>query len=165
MTETASLTSLSHPFRLVRGSIGKPVRGQELKLDANGEILVRGDSVSPGYWRGDGKPIADDDGWVHTGDIGEVGPNGHIFFRGRSKDTIVTAAGMKIYPSDLEAVLDRQPEIKGSAVIPFDETEPLAVLIPANSTANLNAAGRRGPNPISLAPSGHERSAKHRSPK
>lgn len=143
MTETASLTSLSHPFRIVRGSIGKPVRGQEMKLSENGEILVRGDSVSPGYWRGDVKPIADDDGWVHTGDIGEVGPSGHIFFRGRSKDTIVTAAGMKIYPSDLEAVLDRQPEIKASAVLPFGETEALAVLIPNDATIDLNAAVQR----------------------
>jgi len=140
MTETASLTSVSHPFRLVHGSIGKPVRGQELKLDENGEILVRGDSVSPGYWRGDVKPIADEQGWVHTGDIGELGPNGHIFFRGRSKDTIVTAAGMKIYPSDLEAVLDRQPEIKASAVIPFAETEAMAVLIPNDANADLTIA-------------------------
>jgi len=143
MTETASLTSVSHPFRLVPGSIGKPVRGQELKLDENGEILVRGDSVSPGYWRGDVKPIADEEGWVHTGDLGELGPNGHIFFRGRSKDTIVTAAGMKIYPSDLEAVLDRQPEIKASAVIPFAETEAMAVLIPSDQHADLTAAVAR----------------------
>jgi long-chain acyl-CoA synthetase len=143
MTETASLTSVSHPFRLVHGSIGKPVRGQELKLDENGEILVRGKSVSPGYWRGDVKPIADEQGWVHTGDIGELGPNGHIFFRGRSKDTIVTAAGMKIYPSDLEAVLDRQPEIKASAVVPFAETEAMAVLIPHDARADLEAAVTR----------------------
>ncbi|HET8780845.1 MAG TPA: AMP-binding protein, partial [Pyrinomonadaceae bacterium] len=79
MTETASLTSVSHPFRLVHGSIGKPVRGQELKLNENGEILVRGDSVSPGYWSDRVQPIADAEGWVHTGDIGELGPNGHIF--------------------------------------------------------------------------------------
>ena len=143
MTETASLTSVSHPFRIVRGSIGKPMKGQELKLDENGEILVRGDSVSPGYWRNDVQPIADEQGWVHTGDIGEVGPNGHIFFRGRSKDTIVTAAGMKIYPSDLESVLDAQPEIKASAVIPFNETEALAVLIPSEATADLTAAVAR----------------------
>ncbi len=143
MTETASLTSLSHPFRIVRGSIGKPVRGQEMKLSENGEILVRGESVSPGYWRGDVKPLADEEGWIHTGDIGEVGPNGHIFFRGRSKDTIVTAAGMKIYPSDLEAVLDRQPEIKASAVIPFHETEAMAVLIPAEEGVDLNGAVQR----------------------
>ena len=143
MTETASVTSLSHPFRLVHGSIGKPVRGQELKLNENGEILVRGDSVSPGYWRGDVTPIADEEGWVHTGDIGELGPNGHIFFRGRSKDTIVTAAGMKIYPSDLEAVLDRQPEIKASAVIPLNDTEAMAVLIPHDTNADLNVAVAR----------------------
>ncbi len=143
MTETASLTSVSHPFRLVRGSIGKPVRGQELKLDENGEIMVRGDSVSPGYWRADGKQITDDEGWIHTGDIGELGPTGHIFFRGRSKETIVTAAGMKIYPSDLEAVLDQQPEIRASAVIPYSETEALAVLIPSADGVDLNAAVQR----------------------
>src|SRR5262249_48459767 len=127
----------------VRGSIGKPMKGQELKLDENGEILVRGDSVSPGYWRGDVQPIADEQGWVHTGDIGELGPNGHIFFRGRSKDTIVTAAGMKIYPSDLESVLDAQPEIKASAVIPFNDTEAMAVLIPSDVSVDLNAAVAR----------------------
>jgi len=140
MTETASLTSVSHPFRLVHGSIGKPVRGNELKLAENGEILVRGDSVSPGYWQGDVKPIADEQGWIHTGDIGELGPSGHIFFRGRSKETIVTAAGMKIYPSDLEAVLDRQPEIKASAVIPVDDTHAMAVLIPSDAHADLTVA-------------------------
>ena len=143
MTETASLTSVSHPFRIVRGSIGKPIGSQELKLDENGEILVRGDSVSPGYWRGDVQPIADEHGWIHTGDIGEVGPNGHIFFRGRSKDTIVTAAGMKIYPSDLESILDQQPEIRVSAVIPYNETEAMAVLIPSDASADLNAAVAR----------------------
>jgi long-chain acyl-CoA synthetase len=143
MTETASLTSLSHPFRIVRGSIGKPVRGQEMKLAENGEILVRGESVSPGYWRGGVKPIADEQGWIHTGDIGEVDADGHIYFRGRSKDTIVTAAGLKIYPSDLEAVLDRQPEIKTSAVIPVGEKEALAVLIPNDAASDLDAAVRR----------------------
>lgn len=143
MTETASLTSVSHPFRLVHGSIGKPVRGQELKLADNGEILVRGDSVSPGYWQGDVKPIADEQGWIHTGDIGELGPSGHIFFRGRNKETIVTAAGMKIYPTDVEAVLDRQPEIKASAVIPFDDTQAMAVLIPVATNADLTTAVAR----------------------
>src|SRR5215212_7605661 len=141
MTETASLTSLSHPFRTRRGSIGKPLPGQELRLNENGEILVRGDSVSPGYW-GAGKPITDQHGWIHTGDIGEVGPQGNIYFRGRSKDKIVTAAGLKIYPSDLEAALDRQPEIKASAVIALD-TEAVAVLIPRDEGSSLNSAVQR----------------------
>ena len=143
MTETASLTSLSHPFRMRHGSIGKPVAGQEVKLSDDGEILVRGENVSAGYWRSNGQSITDDEGWIHTGDIGEFGPGGNIYFRGRSKETIVTAAGLKIYPTDLEAALDRQPEIKASAVIPLaGGTEALAVLIP-HEEADLNAAVQR----------------------
>lgn len=146
MTETASLASLSHPFRTRQGSIGKPVAGQELKLSDNGEILVRGANVSPGYWSNGIKPIADADGWIHTGDIGEVGPQGNIYFRGRSKDTIVTAAGLKIYPADLENALDRQPEIRASAVIPLPGskgTEAQAVLIPRDEGSDLDAAVKR----------------------
>src|SRR6185369_6620807 len=141
MTETASLTSLSHPFRIRQGSIGKPVKGQEVKLTDEGEILVRGANVSPGYWNRNGQALADARGWIHTGDIGEIGPDGNIYFRGRSKETIVTASGLKIYPSDLEAALDRQPEIKASAVIPLTgDTEALAVLIPRDASSDLNAA-------------------------
>lgn len=146
MTETASLTSLSHPFRMVRGSIGKPISGLELKLDESGEILVRGPSVSPGYWSHGIKPMTDEQGWIHTGDLGAVGAEGSIYFRGRSKDTIVSAAGLKIYPADLEAALDRQPEIKASAVIPFagsGGTEALAVLISRGEDADLAAAIKR----------------------
>ena len=143
MTETASLTSLSHPFRTRRGSIGRAVPGQELKLGENGEILVRGDNVSPGYWGASIQPLTDQQGWIHTGDIGEVGPEGSIYFRGRSKETIVTGAGLKIYPTDLEAALDHQPEIKASAVIPFagpKGAEALAVVIPREESSNVNAA-------------------------
>jgi len=144
MTETASLTSLSHPFRTRQGSIGKPVSGQEVKLSEDGEILVRGDNVSPGYWNGANKPLTDEQGWIHTGDIGEVGPEGNIYFRGRSKDTIVTAAGLKIFPADLEAALDHQPEIKESTVIPLNGgTEALAVLIPHDERPDLTAAVKR----------------------
>jgi long-chain acyl-CoA synthetase len=55
MTETASLVTVNHPFKTGRGSIGKTLRGQEVRLDESGEILVRGANVSPGYWRGDGE--------------------------------------------------------------------------------------------------------------
>ncbi len=146
MTETASLASLSHPFRTKHGSIGKPVAGQELKLSDNGEILVRGDNVSPGYWNHGVQSIADEHGWIHTGDIGEVGPQGNIYFRGRSKDTIVTAAGLKIYPADLENALDQQPEIKASAVISVPGskgTEAMAVLIPRAEVSDLKSAVQR----------------------
>jgi long-chain acyl-CoA synthetase len=146
MTETASLTSLSHPFRMQRGSIGKPVAGQEVKLSDDGEILVRGANVSPGYWNTATQTLTDQEGWIHTGDIGELDPDGNIYFRGRSKETIVTAAGLKIFPADLEAALERQPEIKESAVIPLpgsNGTEPLAVMIPRDDHTDLSAAVQR----------------------
>jgi long-chain acyl-CoA synthetase len=114
-----------------------------VKLGEDGEILVRGDNVSPGYWNGANEPLTDEQGWIHTGDIGEVGPEGNIYFRGRSKDTIVTAAGLKIFPADLEAALDHQPEIKESIVIPVNGTEALAVLIPRDEHADLIAAVQR----------------------
>lgn len=146
MTETASLTSLSHPFRMRRGSIGKPVAGQEVKLSDDGEILVRGANVSPGYWNSATQTLTDQQGWIHTGDIGELDPEGNIYFRGRSKDTIVTAAGLKIFPADLEAALDQQPEIKESTVIPLpgsNGTEALAVLIRRDDHSDLSAAVQR----------------------
>jgi long-chain acyl-CoA synthetase len=132
MTETASIISVNHPFKMSRGSIGKTMPGQEVKLDESGEILVRGSNVSTGYW-GDGlKPVAGDDGWLRTGDIGERDPQGNLFFRGRKKDVIVTASGMNIYPEDIEAALNSQPEVRESCVIGVEGPrgpEPVAVLI------------------------------------
>ncbi|MFL6215469.1 MAG: AMP-binding protein [Blastocatellia bacterium] len=132
MTETASLISVNHPFKIGRGSIGKTMPGQQMKLDETGEILVRGDNVSPGYWRGNAKTMTTDEGWLRTGDVGEMDAAGNLYFKGRKKDVIVTAAGLNIYPDDLEAALNAQPEIRDSAVIGIDTpqgAEPMAVLI------------------------------------
>jgi long-chain acyl-CoA synthetase len=132
MTETASLISVNHPFKTGRGSIGRIMPGQEVKLSENGEILVRGENVSPGYWHDDDRVKAADDGWFHTGDVGEMDEEGNLYFKGRQKDVIVTSAGVNIYPEDIEFVLERQPEIKASVVIETQSVhgpEPLAVLI------------------------------------
>ncbi len=132
MTEAAAIISVSHPFRLSRGSIGKSMPGQEIKLDDRGQILVRGRNVSPGYWSPGEAPLTDREGWLRTGDLGESDARGHLFFRGRSKEVIVTSAGLNIFPGDLEAALDLQPEIGESAVIGVDGPlgpEPVAVLL------------------------------------
>ncbi len=153
MTETASLVTVNHPFKTGRGSIGKTLRGQELKLDESGEILVRGANVSPGYWRGDGarEPLGEG-GWLRTGDLGAMDEAGNIYFRGRKKDVIVTAAGLNVYPEDIEAALERQPEVRLCAVVGVEGPrgpEPLAVLVmrdtgadpaPAVERANLSLA-------------------------
>lgn len=132
MTETASLVSVNHPFKQGRGSIGKIMPGQEVKLAENGEILLRGENVSPGYWKDEGQSSATTNGWFRTGDVGEIDEEHNLYFKGRKREVIVTSAGVNIYPADIELVLDRQPEIKAGAVIEVDGphgSEPLAVLI------------------------------------
>jgi long-chain acyl-CoA synthetase len=132
MTETASIITVSHPFKLSKGSIGKALPGQEVRLDEKGEIMVRGANVAAGVWDGGLRPLTDEEGWLRTGDVGERDAEGNLFFRGRSKEVIVAASGLNIYPEDLEAALNHQPEIKLSAVVGADGPrgpEPVAVLI------------------------------------
>jgi len=132
MTEAAALITVNHPFNLSHRSIGKTLPGHELKVDERGEILVRGENVSPGYWGGGLRPITAEDGWLRTGDIGEFDAEGNLYFKSRKKDVIVTAAGLNIYPDDLEAALNSQSEIRDSAVIGLDTpqgVEPFAVLL------------------------------------
>src|SRR4029077_19464557 len=111
---------------------------REVKLASDGEILVRGGGVATGYWNGnDLHPVASEDGWYRTGDIGELDTEGNLYFKGRKKDVIVTPAGMNVYPDDLEAALRRQPEVKDCVVIPLPRAgnaEPCAVMILQAST-------------------------------
>lgn len=146
MTETASLVSVTHPFKGGHGSIGKLMPGYEVKLDEAGEIIVRGASVSPGYWTAAGRINRDPGDWLHTGDVGDLDDAGNLYFKGRKKDVIVTAAGLNIYPEDLEEAINRQPEVRASCVIKWNGahgTEPLAVLILRDSRASAEAAIER----------------------
>lgn len=146
MTETASLISIPHPFKMARRSLGKALSGQEVKLDESGEILVRGPNVSPGYWGESGTHTIDAEGWLHTGDLGEMDAAGNLYFRGRKKDVIVLASGLKIFPEDIQSALDEQPEIRESTVIALEGSrgpEPLAVLILKDSHADEKAAINR----------------------
>lgn len=131
MTETTALVSLNHPFRPARGTIGQVLPGREVRLGEDGEVQVRGATISTATWQ-KGKLELLDSAWLSTGDLAEFDERGNLRFRGRKKDVIVTAAGLNIYPEDLEAALARQPGVKASAVIetPGEQgPEPLAVLV------------------------------------
>lgn len=149
LTETTSLISVNHPFKLGRGSIGKVLPGREIRLDDSGEILVRGEGVAAGYWSGERlEPVAGADGWFRTGDIGELGPDGYLYFKGRKKNVIVTAQGMKVYPQDVEAALRAQPAIRDAVVFGLERngnSEPCAALLlrPGEPEAAAEAAVRR----------------------
>ena len=121
LTETTSLISVEHPFRKGPRSIGKVLPGREMKLDpTTGEILVRGESVAGQYWQGrELKPVAGEEGWFPTGDLGEVDAGGNLQFKGRRKNVIVNPAGLNIYPEDLEAALKRDPAVRDAVVVPL----------------------------------------------
>jgi long-chain acyl-CoA synthetase len=133
MTETTSLISLNHPFRSARGSIGKVFPGMEVRVDENGEILVRGENLAAAYrHNGQNTALAEADGWFRTGDVAEKDENGRLYFKGRKKNVIVTSAGMNIYPEDLEGALRAQPGVKDCVVIGLEQgsgEEPYAVLL------------------------------------
>jgi long-chain acyl-CoA synthetase len=132
MTETASLISLNHPFRATEGSVGKILPGRECKLAEDGEILVRGENVSSGYWEKGAVRPAEQQGWLRTGDLGELDAEGNLRFRGRKKNVIVTPAGLNVFPEDLEAALRKQPGVSDCVVIPFERggnAEPCAALL------------------------------------
>jgi len=151
LTETTSLVSANHPFRLGKGSVGKALPGLEMKLDADGEILVRGGNVASGYWQGrELTPLSDrasgSDGWLRTGDLGELDAAGNLYFKGRKKDVIVTSEGMKVYPQDLETALRRQPEVQDCAVVGVargGNAEPCAVLVLRDRRSDSEAVVRR----------------------
>ena len=145
LTETTSLISVNHPFRLGKGSIGKVLPGREVKLAEDGEILVRGGGVASGYWNQDGEQKAasenssDGQDWYRTGDIGALDDAGNLYFKGRKKDVIVTPSGMNVHPEDLEAALRRQPEVKDCVVVPIERggnAEPCGLVI-LRGSANL----------------------------
>ncbi len=119
LTETSSLISLNHPFKVGRRSIGKVLPGREMRLDPEtGEILVRGENVARQYWQGKGlKPVTGEEGWFRTGDLGAMDEEGNLYFKGRSKNVIVTPAGLKVYPEDLEQALRKQPQVRDVVVV------------------------------------------------
>ena len=131
LTETAPIVTLNHPFKTSTGSVGTAVGGVEIKIADDGEILVRGENVSSGYYEQDasafarsasfgetpGGRIVDAAGWLHTGDIGEQDANGRLFIKGRKKEMIVTPEGLNVFPDDVERAIDSRRGVIESAVV------------------------------------------------
>lgn len=141
MTETTALVSLNHPFHPSQGTIGQVLPGREVRLSDEGEVLVRGDTISNATWH-NGKLQKQASEWLSTGDLAEFDESGNLRFRGRKKDVIVTSSGLNIYPDDLEAALASQPGIKDASVIESNTDhgpEPLAALIPTPGADPNNA--------------------------
>ena len=117
-TEAGPVISCNRPkVGLKMDTVGPPLRGVEVKIAEDGEILVRGELVMHGYWRNDAETARTlQDGWLHTGDIGHIDPKGRIKITDRKKDMIVNDKGDNIAPQKVEGMLTLQPEIAQAMV-------------------------------------------------
>ena len=146
MTETTALVSLNHPFKLARGTVGQVLPGREVRLSEEGEVLVRGETISGATWHGGAMRPAESE-WLATGDLAELDEQGNLRFRGRKKDVIVTSSGLNIHPEDLEGAL--QAGVQAAAVIEMQGDagpEPLAVLLSSDETAAAAAVEQANRN-------------------
>jgi long-chain acyl-CoA synthetase len=118
MTETSTAATISSPDDFKIGTIGKPFPGCEVRIADDGEILVKGPNVFQGYHKNEEatkETIVD--GWLHTGDIGEIDSDGFIKITGRKKDIIITAGGKNITPANLEADIKQHPLVSQCVVV------------------------------------------------
>ena len=118
MTETSTAATIATPEVFKFGTIGKPFPGVEVRIADDGEILVKGPNVFQGYYKNEEatrETIVD--GWLHTGDIGEIDSDGFITITGRKKDIIITAGGKNITPANLEAEIKQHPLVSQCVVV------------------------------------------------
>ena len=118
-TTEASPVISNHSLRERRlDSAGRPLPNVEVKIGSDGEILARGDNITPGYWRAPEETAAAFDGdWYKTGDLGFFDHKGFLHVQGRKKDMIVLPNGQNVFPDDIQAVLAKHPNVTDATVV------------------------------------------------
>ncbi|MGD0236330.1 MAG: long-chain fatty acid--CoA ligase [Syntrophorhabdales bacterium] len=160
LSETSPLVSVNPPGKIKFSTVGRPFDDVEVKLAGDGEMLVRGPNVMQGYYKRpqETREAIDPDGWLHTGDIGEIDEDGYLIITDRKKNLIVLANGKKVLPQHLESLLlespfifkavivgDRQNTI-GALIVPaFDRLKEWAEKRPVNIDAEDRVALARAP--------------------
>jgi long-subunit acyl-CoA synthetase (AMP-forming) len=119
MSETCGLGTVNPPGRARLGTVGPPAAGVEIKLAEDGEVLVRGECIMPGYRNQPEKTAEtiDAEGWLHTGDVGEFDEAGYLRIIDRKKELIINAAGKNMSPSNIEGVLKAASPMIGQACV------------------------------------------------
>jgi long-chain acyl-CoA synthetase len=136
LTETTAAATVNRPERFKIGTVGQPLPGVSIRIDSDGEVLIRGANVFPGYW-GNEAATAEafaDGGWFRTGDIGELDDEGFLKITGRKKEMIVTAGGKNVAPSVLEDRL-RSHALVSQCMVVGDGRPYVAALITIDEEA------------------------------
>ena len=135
-TETAPVVSANPPHKIKLDTVGIVLNGTKVKIADDGEILVSGENVMNGYWN-DPKATSSTliNGWIHTGDIGEMDEEGYLKITDRKKDIIVNAGGDNISPSRVEEKLNIEPEIAQSMMYGDYKNYLVAILVPDSDYA------------------------------
>jgi long-chain acyl-CoA synthetase len=123
MTENTAGATISRPDAFRIGTVGKPVPGASVRIADDGEILLKGGHVFQGYWKNEEatREVLTDDGWLHTGDIGQLDGEGYLRITGRKKEIIVTAGGKNVAPAVLEDRIRSHALISQAMVVGDDQ--------------------------------------------
>lgn len=154
LTECAPLVACNYDGHTTFDTVGMPIPGVEVKLievndEGVGELLVKGPNVMLGYYHNEEatREVLDEDGWLHTGDLGTVDENGNIRLTGRKKNVIVTKNGKNIYPEELEDALNGNPFIAESMVVGNDRESDDETVVEAKIFPDIKAIKEALQNP------------------
>ncbi len=145
LTETAPMISCNSRSGLRFGTVGKPVKGCEVRIGDAGEIQVRGPNVMLGYWNRpeDTAETFTEDGWLKTGDVGEITPDGFVRVTDRIKDLIITSGGKNIAPANIEMQIGKDHYIEQIAVVGDGRRFVGALISPSFEALETWATGQR----------------------
>jgi long-chain acyl-CoA synthetase len=137
LTESSPVISMSTPNAYRFGASGRLLPGIEVRIAEDGEILNRGPNTMLGYWNNPEDTAATiRDGWLHTGDLGELDADGFLYVRGRKKELIVLSTGKKVVPTRVEGLLTMSPLIEQAAVFGEGQCGIVALIVPASGASS-----------------------------
>jgi long-chain acyl-CoA synthetase len=152
LTENTAAAAVNHEEAIKIGTVGRPLPGVEVAIADDGEVLIRGGIVMRGYWRNEEatRETIDGDGWLHTGDIGELDDKGFLTITGRKKELIVTAGGKNVAPAVLEDRL-RAHALVSQCIVVGDQRPFIGALITLDEEALpgwLESKGKPADTPV-----------------